>query len=164
MIRLSLEGEARQEGLGHRLAPLLTGRLLIFLEGDLGAGKTTLVRGILRGLGHRGAVKSPTYTLIEPYELGGRLVYHLDLYRLGDPQELEYLGLRDLLDEDALVLVEWPERGAGILPGADVTVRILYAGYASRTLELAAGTDRGRTVLAAVSEAPRDSPNSSAAS
>ncbi|MBK1702354.1 tRNA (adenosine(37)-N6)-threonylcarbamoyltransferase complex ATPase subunit type 1 TsaE [Thiococcus pfennigii] len=161
MIRLLLEGEARQEGLGRRLAVLLGGRVLVFLEGDLGTGKTTLVRGILQGLGHTGAVKSPTYTLIEPYELAGRSVYHLDLYRLGDPEELDYLGLRDLLAEDALVLVEWPERGAGALPPPDLRVRIAYAGE-GRRLELDAGTARGEAALAALAASPPGPTDSSA--
>jgi tRNA threonylcarbamoyladenosine biosynthesis protein TsaE len=106
---------------GHDAAP---GGALVFLEGDLGAGKTTLVRGLLRGLGHRGPVRSPTYTLVETYELPGALVHHLDLYRIADPEELEYLGIRDLLDGNSLVLVEWPERGAGVLPAPDIRVHI----------------------------------------
>jgi tRNA threonylcarbamoyladenosine biosynthesis protein TsaE len=138
-MRLHLEGEGAQEGLGRRLAQLLAGDWpggwVLYLHGDLGTGKTTLVRGILRGLGHEGAVRSPTYTLIEPYALGGRQVYHLDLYRLGDAEELEYLGLRDLLGADQLLLVEWPERAAGALPAADLDIRIVYAGV-GRDLDL----------------------------
>jgi tRNA threonylcarbamoyladenosine biosynthesis protein TsaE len=116
------QGDAAAGG-GQGIAP---GRGLVFLEGDLGAGKTTLVRGLLRGLGHRGPVRSPTYTLVETYELPGALVHHLDLYRIADPDELEFLGIRDLLDGTSLVLVEWPERGAGILPAPDLTVRIVH--------------------------------------
>jgi tRNA threonylcarbamoyladenosine biosynthesis protein TsaE len=97
---------------------------VIYLRGELGAGKTALARGILRGLGHRGAVRSPTYTLIEPYDALRPRVFHLDLYRLGDPEELEYLGLRDLLTGDSLMLIEWPERGAGVLPPPDLELRI----------------------------------------
>ena len=105
---------------------------LIFLEGDLGAGKTTLVRGLLRGLGHRGPVRSPTYTLVESFELPAARIHHLDLYRLADAEELEYLGIRDLLDGDSLVLVEWPERGAGVLPEPDLSVRIAQHGSGRR--------------------------------
>ena len=99
---------------------------LVFLDGDLGAGKTTLVRGLLRGLGHRGPVRSPTYTLVETYELPAVRVHHLDLYRIADPDELEFLGIRDLLDGASLTLVEWPERGAGVLPAPDLVVRIAH--------------------------------------
>jgi tRNA threonylcarbamoyladenosine biosynthesis protein TsaE len=127
-MRLHLEGEEAQEGFGRRLAPLLTGGWIVHLHGDLGTGKTTLVRGILRGLGHAGAVKSPTYTLIEPYEPGGRPVFHLDLYRVGDSEELEYLGLRDILDGEGLVLVEWPDRAGTALPAPDLEIRITYSG------------------------------------
>lgn len=118
--------EAEQMALGARLGQLLVARLaqqlddrqavLVLLHGDLGAGKTTLVRGLLRGLGYQGAVRSPTYTLIEPYAFNDWTLYHLDLYRLGDPEELDYLGLRDLLSERGLVLIEWPERAGSLLP------------------------------------------------
>jgi len=121
-----LQGEASQVGFGRRLGELTGQRALIFLEGDLGAGKTTLVRGFLEARGYAGRVKSPTYTLIEPYELSDGRLYHLDLYRLGHPEELEYLGLREMLEEEAVLLVEWPQRGAGWLPEPDLRVRLEY--------------------------------------
>jgi len=123
-----LPSEAAQLDCGRALAERLRGRTgVVFLRGDLGAGKTTLVRGLLRALGHLGSVRSPTYTLIEPYEVGDQRIHHLDLYRLGDPEELEYLGLRDLLDGEGLVLVEWPERGAGMLPEPELVIEIEHA-------------------------------------
>lgn len=110
------------------LLPLLEGAPLVFLHGQLGAGKTTLVRGILRALGHEGSVKSPTYTLLEPYEVSGKTIYHFDLYRIGDSEELEYIGIDELLDADAIKLVEWPEQGAGRLPEPDVSIRLSLEG------------------------------------
>lgn len=116
--------EAAMLAYGRALALQLTGNELIFLSGDLGAGKTTLARGILRGLGHEGAVKSPTYTLIEPYDINGIRIYHFDFYRIESPEELEYIGLDELLDETAIKLVEWPERAEGRLPAPDRVIRI----------------------------------------
>lgn len=115
---------ADMEALGASLAPRLGAGLLIFFHGELGSGKTTLIRGLLRGLGHKGAVKSPTYTLVESYELAGREVFHFDLYRLNDAEELEFLGIRDYLQGQGICLVEWAQRGAGHLPAPDVDVFI----------------------------------------
>ncbi|MCB2261520.1 MAG: tRNA (adenosine(37)-N6)-threonylcarbamoyltransferase complex ATPase subunit type 1 TsaE [Candidatus Thiosymbion ectosymbiont of Robbea hypermnestra] len=140
---IRLAGQAAQIAFGRRIAEHLRPPCVIYLRGDLGTGKTTLVRGILRGFGHTGAVRSPTYTLLEPYEFGTMRLYHLDLYRLGDPEELEYLGLRDLLDDQSLFLVEWPERGKGLLPAPDLTIRIEHAG-AARRLDLTADGPCGR--------------------
>ncbi|MCB1799940.1 MAG: tRNA (adenosine(37)-N6)-threonylcarbamoyltransferase complex ATPase subunit type 1 TsaE [Gammaproteobacteria bacterium] len=139
-----IRGEPAMMALGQACADawqaVANGRgMFVHLQGDLGAGKTTLVRAWLRGLGHDGAVRSPTYTLIEPYELETGPGYHLDLYRLGDPEELEYLGMRDLLAVPALCLVEWPERGIGLLPPADLTIAIEHAGEA-RKLAMSAST------------------------
>lgn len=126
-FQLDLFSEAEQESFGGRLAGACTGRHpLIFLTGELGAGKTTLTRGFLRGLGYTGAVKSPTYTLIEPYEIDHQRYYHLDLYRVADPAELEYLGLREILADPATLLIEWPERGAGWLPQPDIRLHIRH--------------------------------------
>jgi len=119
-----LPDEIATERFGRRLGQLLAGRGMVFLEGELGAGKTTLSRGILRGMGHKGAVKSPTFTLVEPYDLGDKMVYHFDLYRLQDPQELEYLGIDDYLEGNQLCLVEWPDKGAGHLPPHDLRIEL----------------------------------------
>ena len=150
-LELHLDGEAAQEALGARLAAACDGPVLIFLQGDLGAGKTTLTRGFLRGLGHQGAVKSPTYTLVEPYRVGGRRVYHLDLYRVADPGELEYLGLREMLEEDAVLLIEWAERGEGWLPQPDLRVNIRHASN-GRGLRLSVATPTGERILSALRE------------
>jgi tRNA threonylcarbamoyladenosine biosynthesis protein TsaE len=118
---------------------------VISLRGELGAGKTTLVGGVLNALGHRGPVRSPTYTLIEPYDLSGRPVYHLDLYRLIDPAEVEGLGVRDLLAGNSLLLIEWPEKGGDFVPAADLEVSIDYAGV-GRQLRVSAHSPVGRAL------------------
>jgi tRNA threonylcarbamoyladenosine biosynthesis protein TsaE len=120
---------------------------VITLEGELGAGKTTLVGGLLNALGFQGHARSPTYTLIEPYELAGRAIYHLDLYRLTDPQEIEALGIRDLLEAGAVFVIEWPERAEGLLPALDLKVQIRYATQFGRQVDLVAGSNAGKSVL-----------------
>ncbi len=126
MIQLTLPDAAATEAVGARLARALAQQpgLVVFLHGELGAGKTTLVRGWLRALGITGAIRSPTYTLVEPYELAGRNLLHLDLYRLNDPLELEQLGLYDTPPDRSVWLVEWPERGAGQLPLPDLQISL----------------------------------------
>lgn len=124
------------ERLGGYLAPKLTGGCVLFLTGDLGAGKTTLVRGLLRALGYEGVVPSPTFTLIEVYEAGGLTVVHLDLYRLEDPAELEQLAVRDYLGDRSVLLVEWAERARGSLPVPDCEVRITIDADGRRTVRL----------------------------
>ena len=118
----------------------------IWFEGELGAGKTSLIRGLLHGRGHRGGVKSPTYTLVEPYELASGRVAHFDLYRIADPEELDYIGLRDYLQEYPLCLFEWPERAAGMLPPPDLRIQIAYADT-GRRLTLSAGSEKGEKLL-----------------
>lgn len=147
-----LSGGEATEALGAVLARCAAAGTVIFLYGELGAGKTTLVRGFLHALGHRGAVKSPTYTLVEPYDLEGRRYYHFDLYRLGAPDELEYLGIRDYFDGTAIALVEWPQRGSGMLPGADLEVHLEYQ-EAGRLVRIAALTPRGEAVVACLTHA-----------
>jgi len=112
--------------LGRELMAPSEGPLVVFLRGDLGAGKTTLVSGIVSGAGVTGLVRSPTYTLIEPYETSSKRIFHLDLYRLVDPQEVEPLGLRDLLTRDTVLLIEWPERGGDSIAPADLEIVIEY--------------------------------------
>lgn len=123
MMRI-LSSEADTEAFGAELWQCLPDKCLIFLRGQLGAGKTTLVRGLLRAAGYRGKVKSPTFTLVEEYSLDGRKVLHFDLYRLADPEELEWIGVRDYFAQQAICLIEWPEMGAGYLPEPDMIIEL----------------------------------------
>ena len=147
---LRAQDEAAMVGLGEALGQALVPGTVVFLEGQLGMGKTTLARGVLRAFGHRGAVKSPTYTLVEPYQLADRALFHFDLYRLGDPEELEFMGIRDYFDGASIKLLEWPERGRGFLPVPDLEISIELAG-AGRSLHFAALTERGVECLGALS-------------
>ena len=146
MPEFCIAGEEKQEAFGAALAKLVEAPCIIYLTGDLGAGKTTLARGFLRGLGHEGRVKSPTFTLLEPYELAAVNCYHFDLYRLADPEELLFLGIEDLLQPDSVLLVEWPERGAGVLPVPDLSIEILH-GETERRLILDAETEKGLKII-----------------
>ena len=128
MINLELADEAATMALGARLAAALRPGMVVYLQGDLGAGKTTLVRGILRALGYVGRVKSPTYTLVESYVLSKYTLQHYDLYRMIDPREWLDAGFRDDCNSSTLCLVEWPEKAAGLLPPADVRVKLSISG------------------------------------
>jgi tRNA threonylcarbamoyladenosine biosynthesis protein TsaE len=123
-IERQVASVAEMEALGAKLATQVGNVRLVSIHGPLGAGKTTLVRGMLRGLGHADAVKSPTFTLVEPYIFGNLHFYHFDLYRLNDPGELEFLGMRDYLDGKGVCVVEWAERAQGVLPSSDVDIMI----------------------------------------
>ncbi len=125
-----LPDEAATLVLGAELAAALRPGSVVLLRGDLGAGKTTLVRGLLRAMGHTGPVRSPTYALVESYRLGGCDLHHFDLYRMGDPEELEAIGLRDYFDGEAICLIEWPERAGAMLPTAthEVALQVVDQG------------------------------------
>jgi tRNA threonylcarbamoyladenosine biosynthesis protein TsaE len=159
--RLFLAGEADTEKLGCDLAKRVAASgqgLTVFLEGDLGMGKTTLSRGVMRGLGHEGSVKSPTYTLVEPYEHLRPAAYHFDLYRVGDPEELEYMGIRDYFSGQNLCLIEWPERGRGLLPEPDLEIRLECEGE-GRSAVLQAHSRAGLALLSEPESSGVDSKN-----
>jgi len=143
---LTVSDEAATEQLGARLAIGLAAPRLLYIRGPLGAGKTTLVRGLLGGLGYNGPVKSPTFTLVEPYGFPAFTLYHFDLYRLKDPQELEFMGWRDYLEGNSVCVVEWPERGGALLPRPDLDVMI-RANNGERSVRLSAHTPEGEAWL-----------------
>ncbi len=153
MARLTrfLQDEAATLALGRDFAGLMRQGGVIFLQGTLGAGKTTFTRGLLQALGHEGAVKSPTYTLVEPYSLEGMTVYHFDLYRLGDPEELAYMGIRDYFLPGNLCILEWPSKGEALLPPADIQLS-LQVQAPGRTALLEAFTPQGQAVLKALAQ------------
>jgi tRNA threonylcarbamoyladenosine biosynthesis protein TsaE len=151
--QLSAADETAMLQLGARLSRALKPGMIVFLEGDLGMGKTTLARGIVQSLGHSGAVKSPTYTLVEPYEMSDLTLYHFDLYRLGDAEELEFMGIRDYFGPHSIALVEWSGRGEGVLPPPDLVVTIEPQGT-GRTLAFEAHSKRGVECLKCLSEEP----------
>lgn len=136
------------ERLGGRLGMRLNGGCVIFLTGDLGAGKTTLVRGLLRSLGYDDVVTSPTFTLLETFDLGSLKVVHIDLYRLDDPSELEYLAIRDYLEEQSVLLVEWADHARDSLPNPDCEVHIDIDRLGDRRVRLESFTQSGERLCA----------------
>ena len=150
---LHLADAAATEAAGARLALQLHPGMVVTLSGDLGAGKTTLVRGCLRKLGWQGAVKSPTYTLVEHYPFSSLYFYHFDFYRFADPEEWETAGLAEYFRPDAVCLIEWPERGASALPSADLTMDLSHAEN-GRDLRAVAGSTRAAKWLESVATTP----------
>jgi tRNA threonylcarbamoyladenosine biosynthesis protein TsaE len=146
MYTTHLNNEQATLRLGQSIARFAQELGVIFLQGELGAGKTTLVRGILRGLNHPGFVKSPSYTIVEPYLDARKPVYHFDLYRIADPQELEYVGLRDYLLQENLCIFEWPEHAAGTLPKPDLLIKLDFD-REGRVAHIMADTEYGKYAL-----------------
>jgi tRNA threonylcarbamoyladenosine biosynthesis protein TsaE len=145
-ISLALADEGATHALAQRLASGLEPGMVIYLRGDLGAGKTTLVRGVLNALGYQGRVKSPTYTLVEPYKAGGLDLRHFDLYRLHDEEEWESAGFRDEFNGHNVFLIEWPEKAHGLIPQADVEIGLAILDE-GRKAEIRANTEMGKRCL-----------------
>ena len=151
-MKAELPDEGATESLAQRLAAALperTAGLTLLLQGDLGAGKSTFARALIRSLGHSGAVPSPTYTLVEPYDLPGGMVYHVDLYRVSSEEELRYLGWTEL--DEGFRIVEWPERAPGIAAQADIRIELAYDDPGRRAL-IEALSPGGEAIVARVEE------------
>ena len=149
-LTLTIPDESATSTLGQQLAPHLHPGMVIWLDGDLGAGKTTLVRAVLRALGHAGPVKSPTYTLVEVYVVSSIYWYHFDFYRFNVPEEFVDAGLGEYFRNDSVCLVEWPEKAAGHVPPADLMLVFRFPESrhdSGRVLELSAYTERGKSCL-----------------
>ena len=146
-----LSNEAATQAFGECIAVAIAAPMIISLQGDLGTGKTCLVRAILRKLGITGSIKSPSFTLIESYDTKGFTVYHCDLYRMSDPMELEYLGLRDYAATDAIIFVEWPEHGEGYLPPPDIAIKLTEKNN-GRILTLCGESQQGRRVIKGIND------------
>jgi tRNA threonylcarbamoyladenosine biosynthesis protein TsaE len=151
LLSVTVTGEEAMVRLGRWIGEQVESPFHVMLEGDLGAGKTTLARGILRGAGHPGNVKSPTYTLVESYDLPTFCAHHFDLYRLRDPEELEFMGIRDYFSGDTVVLVEWSKNGLGILPQPDIQLNVGKSGSCREVLFFHFN-ERGRALLEALAK------------
>ena len=145
-----LPDEAATRALGAELATVLVPGLSIHLSGELGSGKTTLVRGLVHGLGFTGRVRSPTYTLVEPYSSSRLTLYHFDLFRFRDPREWDEAGFRECFGGPAVCVVEWPERALDLLPPADLRITLTAPATGGRDAEISAGTEAGRRCLTAL--------------
>lgn len=145
-LKLHLADEQAQLDLAASIARQCTPGMVIFLRGDLGTGKTTFVRGFLHALGYQGVVKSPTYTLVEPYVIDHKSIFHFDLYRLADPDELEYAGGRDYFNPQSICLLEWPEKAEAYLPKPDLVIALSYA-ESGRDISIEPASDGGEALL-----------------
>ncbi|MDX2164260.1 MAG: tRNA (adenosine(37)-N6)-threonylcarbamoyltransferase complex ATPase subunit type 1 TsaE [Gammaproteobacteria bacterium] len=149
-VMFDIHGEAQQLKFGQQLATCVDDKAcIIFLQGELGAGKTTLVRGFLSAMGYAGKVKSPTYTLVETYDCPPMTVVHMDLYRLKDPHEIEHLNLRDYLDQKTIIVIEWPEKALAKLPSPDITCALSFHGE-NRQIKFTSHTTTGQNILEAL--------------
>lgn len=146
----TVSSEQDLASISQALATILPQQCHIHLCGNLGAGKTTLTRYLLQAMGHKGAVKSPTYTLVETYLLDSKRIYHFDLYRINDPEELNFIGIEDFLSDQAIWLIEWADRAQALLPHPDIMLSLTVTSHTSRDLQLTARSEAGHGILAAL--------------